>query len=184
MDTIKIDGITVSYVSKKYPRKLIQHLRTVRGYEIVQYAKGIWHIKGGIFPMQLIVTSRLTAEENFWLKNLTNDLKRKEEAENLFTEYGKHKDSNLHKSVMDLIMRANQKVFKEARGSMCDALMELMQDVIQEKVEDGKLEGAQEKLFELIQKKVAKGKSVEQIADELEESVETVKVLIERLGNK
>ncbi len=184
VDTIKIDGITVSYVSKKYPRKLIQHLRTVRGYEIVQYAKGIWHIKGGIFPMQLIVTSRLTAEENFWLKNLTNDLKRKEEAENLFTEYGKHKDSNLHKSVMDLIMRANQKVFKEARGSMCDALMELMQDVIQEKVEDGKLEGAQEKLFELIQKKVAKGKSVEQIADELEESVETVKVLIERLGNK
>ena len=184
VDTIKIDGITVSYVSKKYPRKLIQHLKTVRGYEIVQYANGIWHIKGGIFPMQLIVTSRLTAEENFWLKNLTNDLKRKEEAENLFTEYGKHKDSNLHKSVMDLIMRANQKVFKEARGSMCDALMELMQDVIQEKVEDGKLEGAQEKLFELIQKKVAKGKSVEQIADELEESVETVKVLIERLGNK
>ena len=111
-----------------------------------------------------------------------------EEAENLFTEYGKHKDSNLHKSVMDLIMRANQKVFKEARGSMCDALMELMQDVIQEKVADGKklgiLEGAQEKLFEQVQKKLAKGKNVEQIADELEESVDVIKKLIQQLEEK
>ena len=107
-----------------------------------------------------------------------------EEAEILFTEYGKHKDSNLHKSVMDLIMRANQKVFKEARGSMCDALMELMQDVIQEKVADGKLEGAQEKLFEQVQKKLAKGKNVEQIADELEESVDVIKKLIQQLEEK
>ena len=150
--------------------------------------------------MQLIVTSRLTAEENFWLKNLTNDLKEKEEAENLFTEYGKHKDSNLHKSVMDLIMRANQEVFKEARGTMCDALMELMQDVIEEKVEekvekkvqeklqekleDGKLAGAQEKLFEQVQKKLVKGKSVEQIADELEESVDVIKELIQQLEER
>ena len=111
-----------------------------------------------------------------------------EKAKILFTEYGKHKDSNLHKSVMDLIMRANQKVFKEARGSMCDALMELMQDVIQEKVEDGKklgiLEGAQEKLFEQVQKKLAKGKNVEQIADELEESVDVIKKLIQQLEEK
>ena len=130
------------------------------------------------------MTSRLTAEENFWLKNLTNDLKEKEEAENLFTEYGKHKDSNLHKSVMDLIMRANQKVFKEARGTMCDALMELMQDVIEEKVEDGKEKGAQEKLFEQVQKKLVKGKSVEQIADELEESVDVIKELIQQLEER
>lgn len=134
--------------------------------------------------MQLIVTSKLTEEENFWLRNLTNDLKDKEDAEKLFTEYGKHKDSNLHKSVMDLIMRANHKVFKEARGSMCDALMELMEDVIQEKVQEKVQESVEEKIFELVQKKLAKGKSVEQIADELEENVETIQKMIKELDKK
>ena len=31
VDTIKIEEITISYVSKKYPRKLIQHLESVHG---------------------------------------------------------------------------------------------------------------------------------------------------------
>ena len=134
--------------------------------------------------MQLLVTSKLSEEENFWLRNLRNDIKLKEEAESILKEYEKHNHSNLHKSVMDLIVRANEQKFEEARGSMCDALMELMQDVIQEKVADGKLEGAQEKLFEQVQKKLAKGKNVEQIADELEESVDVIKKLIQQLEEK
>ena len=75
VDTIKIDGITISYVSKSYPRKLIKHLKSVRGYDLVSKGKGIWYIEGGMFPMQLIVTSMLSEEDNFWLKNLTNDLR-------------------------------------------------------------------------------------------------------------
>ena len=208
VDTIKVEEITISYVSKKYPRKLIQHLKKVRGYQLVPQGDGIWYIEGGMFPMQLIVTSKLSPEDNFWLRNLTNDLKEREEAEKLFTEYGKHKNSNLHKSVMDLIMKANQKEFKEARGSMCDALIELMEDVIQEKVEEkveqkveeekkkaisegfsqgisiGEVRGAEEKLLEQVGKKLAKGKSVEQIADELEESVDTIERLMKKLEEK
>ena len=61
-----------------------------------------------MFPMQLIVTSELSKEDNFWLKNLTNDLIKKEDAEEIFREYGKNKNSNLHKSVMDIIVRANE----------------------------------------------------------------------------
>ena len=39
VDTIKIDGITISYVSKSYPRKLIKHLKSVRGYDFVSKGK-------------------------------------------------------------------------------------------------------------------------------------------------
>ena len=146
--------------------------------------------------MQLIVTSRLSKEENFWLKNLTNDLKNTAEAELLFTEYEKHKDSNLHKSVMNLIMRANKEVFKEARNNMCEALMELMEDVIEEKFAagrsegrlegklEGRLEGRLEGLLELISKKLAKGKTIEQIADDLEKTVPEIEDLIKVLENK
>ncbi len=201
VDTIKVDGITISYISKSYPRKLIQHLKAVRGYQLIPQGNGIWYIEGGMFPMQLIVTSRLSKEDNFWLKNLTNDLKKKEEADELFEEYGKHSDSNLHKSIMDLVMRANKEVFKEAKGNMCDALYELMEDEINEQVEvrvEAKLKALTEalaeakaealaeakvemKLKEQISKKLAKGKSAEQIADELEESVVKIQELIKSI---
>ena len=182
VDAIKVDGITISYISKSYPRKLIQHLKAVRGYELVPQGNGIWYIEGGMFPMQLIVTSKLSKEDNFWLKNLTNDLKKKEEADELFEEYGKHSNSNLHKSIMDLVMRANKEVFKEAKGNMCDALYELFEDEFKEATTKGRAEGSKEKLLELIEIKRSKGKSVEQIADDLEETVETIQELMKTLN--
>ena len=172
----------LSSVSKSYPRKLIKHLKSVRGYDLVSKGKGIWYIEGGMFPMQLIVTSKLSEEDNFWLKNLTNDLKRKEEANKLFEEYGKHSDSSLYKSVMDLVVRANKEVFEEASGNMCDALYELMKDKFDEIALEKREEGSNAKLIELITKKLAKGKSVEQIADELEETVETIQELMKTLN--
>ncbi len=196
VDTIKVEEITISYVSKKYPRKLIRHLKAVRGYQIIPQGNGIWYIEGGMFPMQLIVTLKLSKEENFWLKNLTNDLKNTAEAEALFTEYEKHKNSNLHKSVMNLIMRANKEIFKEARGNMCEALMELMEDVIEEKVAERVAERVAEKvaekvaedrlesLLELISKKLAKNKTIEQIADDLEKTVPEIEDLLKLLENK
>ena len=132
--------------------------------------------------MQLIVTSKLSEADNFWLKNLTNDLKKKEEADRLFEEYEKNSNSNLHKSIMDLVVRANQKVFEEASGNMCDALRELFSKEIDEAVTEGLEKGYTAKLIEQISKKLAKGKSAEQIADDLEENVETIQELMKTLN--
>lgn len=177
VDTIKVEEITISYVSKSYPRKLMQHLKSARGYRFVQKYEGIWYIEGGMFPMQLIVTSLLSKEENFWLRNLTNDFKEKSEADKMFEEYGKHSNSKLHKSVMDLVMQANEGVFKEAKGNMCNALRELFREEIDEAAKTA----ANDKLKELVVKKLAKGKSVEQIADELEQTVETIQEFIRQI---
>ena len=48
----------------------------------------------------------------------------------------------------------------------------------------GKDEGARENRMNLLKIKLAKGKSLEQIADELEESVEEIEKLIEDLETK
>ena len=150
------------------------------------------------------MTSKLSKEENFWLRNLTNDLKENAEAENIITEYEKYNHSKLHKSVMDIIVRANEEKFKEVRTGMCDALVELMADVIEEKVEErlkeeqeqarsagvmegraeGRAEGSLSKLCEQIQKKLVKGKNVAQIADELEETEEKIRELMEKMDVK
>ena len=50
--------------------------------------------------------------------------------------------------------------------------------------EEGKEEGRKDKLLVLIQKKRAKGRSVEMIAEELEEDVETIRCLLERCQDR
>ena len=47
-----------------------------------------------------------------------------------------------------------------------------------EGLSQGKAEGRNDKLIELLKKKLSKGKSPEEIADELEESLETIQELI------
>lgn len=68
---------------------------------------------------------------------------------------------------------------------MCDALLELMKDELEESkvkgINLGISQGRQEQLQILITKKAAKGKTIEQIADELEETVETIMPLYERV---
>ena len=50
-----------------------------------------------------------------------------------------------------------------------------------EAIEDGQKIGKEEKLSELIQKKILKNKPLDQIADELEESPETIRPLYEKI---
>ena len=47
--------------------------------------------------------------------------------------------------------------------------------------EAGRLEGEQEKLYQLIEKKLRKNKSLEQIAEELEETPEMIRALYEQM---
>lgn len=171
---------------------MVKYLQENCNYQLETVSDGIYYIYGGMFPMQLVVTSKLLKEENFWLRNLTNDLMEKAEAEKIINEYEKYNHSKLHKSVMDIIVRANEKKFKEVRAGMCDALVELMADVIEEKVEEQVKQRVEEieqrveqsKLCEQIQKKLIKGKSVVQIADELEETEERIVELIAGIGVK
>ena len=58
---------------------------------------------------------------------------------------------------------------------MCDALMELMKD----KLDEREQLGSQQQLLSLIQKKIQKGKSLSVIADELEETVDIIRPLYE-----
>ena len=64
---------------------------------------------------------------------------------------------------------------------MCDALMELMKDKLDEREQQGFSNGSEQQLLSLIQKKIQKGKSLSVIADELEETVDTIRPLYERV---
>lgn len=132
VNQILIEDITITFVSKKYPYKMIKHLQQIKKYHIIQRERGIYDIIGDTIQIQLIVTKELAEEENLWLHSLTDELKDERAAERLAKEYGKYRENKLYESVMNIVVRANQKEFQEVRD-MCEALEELMADKIKEK---------------------------------------------------
>lgn len=145
VDSIKIADVTVSFVCIGYPRRLLGHLKRQRGLQIRKQEQGIYYVCGEIFPVQIIITSELSPEDNLWLKNLTNDLQSKKEIEGLMAEYQKHRHDNLYRSVMDIIIRANDEKFEEEKN-MCEAIIDLFRDEWDEGMKKAKEEAIQEGL--------------------------------------
>lgn len=156
-DTIKIQDLTITLVSQCYPRKLIAHLRRKRGYEVKRIEPGIYRVKGDMVPIQILVTRRMSPEKNLWLRNLTDHIQSTEEAKRLLEEYKKHKTDKLYESVVNIIMNANKDLFKEM-SSMCEALMELMKDELEERERLGEARGEQQgedRVNQLIEKLIS-----------------------------
>ena len=186
-DEVKLEGVTITLASRHYPRKLIKHLKENRNLQIEKHSEGIYYVIGEMFPVQILVMEALSKEENFWLRSMTTNLT-KEEAEEMIQKYDGHEHDKLYQSVMDVVVRANEKGFREMK-QMCDALLELMEDELKEMREKGISQGIsqgismgrQEHLEMLIAKKVEKGKTIEQIAEELEETVEAIAPLYAKI---
>lgn len=133
---IPAEELTVTMISTAYPEKLIKYLRTKRGFMLKQAGQGIYYVHGDYFPIQIIVTSRLTEEENLWLKSLTNKMKSVESAKKVLNDYNKHRKEKLYKAVMDIVMKANRETFDEAEETLCDALLELMEPHVEKAVSE------------------------------------------------
>ena len=117
------------------------------------------------------------------MRFLTNDLKTVEEANKILSEYEGHQHENNHKSVMNAIVHANKELFKEAK-KMCEALLELMKDELDASKKAGEIVGVQKAKIQLIQTKLSKGKTVEAIAEDLEDSVENILTLIKEIDKE
>ena len=103
--------------------------------------KGIYYVIGDILPIQIIVTNRLSPEKNLWLYSLTDTLKDMSVTRHLLEDYKKNKENQLYQAVMEMIVKANENQLKEGKRDMCNALLELMKDELDEKREEGIKEG-------------------------------------------
>lgn len=139
----EIDEVTMSLVTHKYPRKLITHLKKT-GHIVKREDAGIYYIEGFLFPIQLIHTVKLSEKENLWLRSLTNHLDRENIVEKIVKEYGRKQENTLYKSVMNIIVNANRKLFETEDGIMCEALMEIMKDKLDDARESGMKDGRKE----------------------------------------
>ena len=107
-----------------------------RNLQVQRRYAGIYYLVGDTLPIQIVVISELSKKESLGLRNLTNQLKSTKDAEDLLKDYKKHKKNTLYESVMDIIVRANEEKFEEAK-KMCKALEELMKEELEAKKNEG-----------------------------------------------
>ena len=98
-------------------------------------------------------------------------------------------ERRISKKVIDNIARKYERIRKGVDGIMGGKVIETEAKKMYNKgiligKENGRSEGEQNKLKELIKKKLAKGKSISQIADEIEETEERVLELIEQIKSE
>ena len=176
-DTDKVNEIdpsmiTITFVCSHYPRELLRHLAEVRNIISEDKGNGIYYLKGDPIHMQLLVTPRLSDEENYWLQNLRTDLKAGTEIRNLVARYEQHRNMKDYEAVMDLITRANWKEM-EVERNMCDALKELFSDELEEATNHGII------LTKQVFKLSADGLQPDEIAEKCGISLEQVNKILE-----
>ena len=137
---INPDEITITYVCYHYPRKLLKHLTTAKDIIITKKESGIYYLEGTFFKMQLLVTSRLSPEQNYWLSHLRNNLKPKGEVRDLLEHYEIKRSSPYYQAVVTLILRANEHLLKEDQ-TMLPVLEEIFADELKRLEERGKIAG-------------------------------------------
>ena len=114
-NAIDIDEITLTFAVSRFPREVLKYLNRREGHTVEKVENGIYYVRGSLVPIQIIVLNQLPAGKNLWLRVLTNNLREK----------------NVASSVLDVVVKANEKVFKQEDNNMC----ELLEQIINEKME-------------------------------------------------
>ena len=129
--------------------------------------------------IQILVLSRLSEKENLWLRVLSNELKEKEIAGRALAEYRKHQNNGLYSSVIDIMIRANRKRFVKEGSGMSEEFESLLNEKLAMREERGKIKGQIEGKRTTATNLKKINMPVEQIAEIVEESLETVEQWLE-----
>jgi hypothetical protein len=122
-----ISEITLTFVERPYPRKLINHLKKDLKYTVEKQWPGIYYVTGGQFPVQLIETKALEEAENIWLRHLSNRLGARELAELVDTKYDKEK-YEAHTRYIQPLIKANMGAVEEMSNKKTVKMDEFLVD--------------------------------------------------------
>jgi hypothetical protein len=96
-------------------------------YKVDEKWKGIYIVTGGIIPVQLIESKKLSAEENIWLRGLSNDLD-VEKMNRVIDETDNRVKDEIVLTYLDIIMRANPLIMKEVLKMKLPTLEEVLEE--------------------------------------------------------
>ena len=191
VDEIDLQDITITFIREKFPYKLMEWLKK-SGYLIEEKFKGIFYVmKENVFSIQIVVTNRLSKENQKWLTLLNQNLSEEDAQRAIAQTNGliEKEEKDYADSVLQVAIVENEQVFhgvKEATdNNMCEALKKLMEPEINEMkkaaIAEGRAEGRTEgiELTLKILKLKSEGKSAGQIAGVCGVPLELVKRIVE-----
>jgi len=111
LDEIAASDITVSLVREEKPMKLLKQLS--EKYEVKEEGKGIYRVKGLLFPLQILVTGQPDPVLHGWLHSLTRAIEQ-ESAENLLNNYSDLEDGKDKQNagiIIDFVSNVNVEIF-------------------------------------------------------------------------
>jgi len=128
LENIPITSLTISFVESRFPKELLDHLQKVRAYMLEKNSPVIYTIKGDILPIQIIDSRQLSADENLWLKGLSNKLDTLSVIQ-ISDKVARRKKNLKVKAYMDVLTRANFHAIEEAMNmsSPAKSLEEVME---------------------------------------------------------
>ncbi len=189
---INIKEMTVTLTSNKYPRKLVEYLKSEQGAIVEAVENGIYYIKNTDIETQLLVTKELDDNRSQYLKLLQIDYQNKNLIKKWITEYISNIKNPLYAVIMDVLAEVNPneilegyknmgrvKLSEDNREFLLDMMkkLELDKKLKQEGIEEGKEEG----IRQLILKQYKKGLTVEYISDINDIDIEYVKKVVSRV---
>lgn len=143
LEDICLEDITITLIREQKPRELLKWF-IENGYAVYQKYRGIFYVeKEGIFPIQVIASGELTADNQKWLTLLSSNLSRSD-AERIIVQMAalvQKDEKEFGDSVLQVAMKENQKLFDDMKmedSEMCDALRELMKPELDEALEKGR----------------------------------------------
>ena len=137
VNQIPEDQITLSLFRDTYPRQLFRDLEE-SGRSIEQPYPGIYYVKGHLqFDTQIVVISQLDADRHSTLRVLSNNAREQDIRKFLLESASLEKQGDRLNAdaVLQVSIRANEKLYEKLRSdaAMCEALENLMKDVIEER---------------------------------------------------
>ena len=107
--------ISLSFLSLRYPRRLITHLCRDRKLDVAKVSPGVYYINKETFITQIIVTSELSGTDYLYLRCLTDNLQDDSLAKRLVDDFSIHQKNETYVRYMYQINTAN---LKQRKGDL------------------------------------------------------------------
>jgi hypothetical protein len=181
LEGVPITKITLTFVESRHPRRLLAHLKEVRGYTVEERSLGSYTVVGDILPIQIINSRKLSEEENIWFKDLDNQLD-VERSNRILMEIERKGQPEQTGAYADVISRANVDKMEEVyqMGKSKRTLEQMLEEVgLTAKWEaQGEAKGREQGRLEVAKNLIKIGLPLEQVAQATEIDLGTVKSLI------
>lgn len=135
--------ISLSFLCRRYPRKLMKHLAEDCKITVAKQSSGVYYINKDIYPIQIIVSKELPADESLYLRCLTDRLTEKNLIAQLADDSSKYTEHPAYIKYMEQLIHANVKTKGESL-MYCEALFELYGTSSQEIAQKAHEEDAKE----------------------------------------